>query len=134
MKFLPKPYEEWVLVLSYPLRIPLWPKEKDNVPLMWNHHQLKAHTLPKNKVKALNLMNKIKGKINLKMVLNHQVMPKVKFFLPSKFKIKSKLKTKNKLKTTLKMIKLPLLNSLLRRNWSVVPPRLRPSSLPKIIS
>ena len=24
--------------LSYPLRIPLWPKEKDNVPLMWSHH------------------------------------------------------------------------------------------------
>ena len=78
-------------------------------------------------------MNKIKGKINLKMVVNHQVMPKIKFLPPSKFKIKSKLKIKNKLKTTLKMIKLPLLNSLLRRNWSIVPPRLLPSSVPKII-
>ena len=61
--------------------------------------------LPKNKVKALNLMNKTKGKIYLKMVLNHQVMPKVKFSPPRKFKIKSKLKIKNKLKTMLKMIK-----------------------------
>ncbi|SPT16551.1 unnamed protein product [Triticum aestivum] len=109
-------------------------KEKDNVPLKWNHHQPKTHTLSKNKVKALNQMNKIKGKINLKMVVNHQVMPKVKFSPPSKFKIKRKLKIKNKLRTTLKMIKLPLLNSLLRRNWSVVPLRLHPSSLPKIIS
>ena len=112
---------------SYPLGDPLGPKEKDNVPLKWNHHQPKTHMLPKNKVKALNHVNKIKGKINLKMVANHQVMPKVKFFPPSKFKIKSKLKT------TLNMIKLPLLNFLLRRNWSVVPPRLLPSSLPKII-
>ncbi|XBI55345.1 hypothetical protein VPH35_037188 [Triticum aestivum] len=70
-------------------------KEKDNVPLKWNHHQPKAHTLPKNKVKALYLMNKTKGKINLKTVLNHQVMPKVKFSPPSKFKIKSKIKIKN---------------------------------------
>ena len=81
------------------MRNPLWPKEKDNVPLMWNHHQPKTHTLPKNKVKALNLMNKIKGKINLKMVVIHQMMPKVKFSPSSKFKIKDKLKT------TLKMIK-----------------------------
>ena len=79
-------------------------------------------------------MNKIKGKINPKMVVNHQVMRKVKFLPPSKFKIKSKLKIKNKLKTTLKMIKLQLLNSLLRRNWSVVPLRLPPSSPPNIIS
>ena len=106
----------------------MWPKEKDNVPLKWNHHQTKTHMLPKNKVKALNQLNKIKGKINLKMVVNHQVMPKVKFLPPSKFKIK------NKLKTTLKMIKLPLLNSLPRRNWSVVPPRLHPSSLSRVIS
>ena len=83
----------------------MWPKEKDNAPLKWSHHQPKTHTLPKNKVKALNLMNKTKGKINLKMVVNHQMMPKVKFSPPSKFKIKSKLKIKNKLKTTLKMIK-----------------------------
>ena len=122
------------MVISYPLRNPLWPKEKDNVPLKWNHHQPKTHMLPKNKLKALNQMNKIKGKINLKMVVIHQVMPKVKFLPPSKFKIKSKLKIKNKLKTTLKMIKLPLLISLMRRNWSVVPLRLHPSSLPKIIS
>ena len=87
------------MVISYPLRNPLWLKEKDNVPLMWNHHQPKTHTLPNNKVKALNKMNKIKGKINLKMVVSHQVMPKVKFSPPSKFKIK------NKLKTALKMIK-----------------------------
>ncbi|SPT16180.1 unnamed protein product [Triticum aestivum] len=80
-------------------------KEKDNAPLKWSHHQPKAHTLPKNKVKALNLLNKTKGKSNLKMVLNHQVMPKVKFSPPSKFKIKSILKNKNKLKTMLKMIK-----------------------------
>ena len=57
------------------------------------------HTLLKNKVKALNLINKTKGKIILKTVLTHQVMPKVKFSPPSKFKIK------NKLKTALKMIK-----------------------------
>ena len=87
------------MVLSYPLRNPLWPKEKDNAPLKWSHHQPKAHTLPKNKVKALNLMNMTKGKINLKTVLSHQVMPKVKFSDPSKFKIK------NKPMTTLKMIK-----------------------------
>ena len=62
------------------------------------------------------------------------MMPKVKFSPSSKFKIMSKLKIKNKLKTTLKMIKLPLLNFLLRRNWSVVPPRLHQSSLPKFIS
>ena len=93
------------MVLSYPLRNPLWPKEKDNAPLKWSHHQPKAHTLPKNKVKALNLENKIKGKVNLKMVLKHQVMPKVKFSPPSKFKIKSMLKIKNKLKMMLKMIK-----------------------------
>ena len=89
------------MVLSYPLRNPLWPKEKDNAPLKWSHHQPKAHTLPKNKVKALNIMNKTKGKVNLKMVLDHQVMPKVKFSPPSKFKFK----IKNKLKTALKMIK-----------------------------
>ena len=77
----------------------MWPKEKDNAPLKWSHHQSKAHTLPNNKVKALNLMNKTKGKIMLKTVLTHQVMPKVKFSPPSK------LKNKNKPKTTLKMIK-----------------------------
>ena len=87
------------MVISYPLRNPLWPKEKDNAPLKWSHHQPKAHTLPKHKVKALNLMNKTKGKIILKTVLIHQVMPKVKFSPPSKFKIN------NKLKTALKMIK-----------------------------
>jgi hypothetical protein len=54
-----------VLVISYPLRNLLWPKEKDNVPLKWNHHQPKTHMLLKNKVKALNQVNKIKGKINL---------------------------------------------------------------------
>ena len=77
----------------------MWPKEKDNAPLKWSHHQPKAHMLPKNKVKALILMNKTKGKIMLKTVLTHQVMPKVKFSPLSKFK------NKNKLKTTLKMIK-----------------------------
>ena len=81
------------------MRNPLWPKEKDNVPLKWNHNQPKTHTLPKNKVKALNLGNKTKGKINHKMVVNLHMMPKVKFFPSSKFKIK------NKLKTTLNMIK-----------------------------
>ena len=74
------------------------------------------------------------GKIMLKTVLTHQVMSKVKFSPPSKFKIKSFLEIKNKLKTTLKMIKFPLLNSPLGRNWSVVPPRLHPSSLPRVIS
>ena len=69
-----------MLLISYPFRNPLWSKEKDNVLLKWNHHQLNTHTLPKNKVKALNQMNKIKGKINLKMVVIHQMMPKVKFF------------------------------------------------------
>ena len=73
--------------------------DKDNVPLKWNHHQPKTHTLLKNKVKALNQVNKIKDKINLKMVENHQVMSKVNFFPPSKFKIK------NKFMTALKMIK-----------------------------
>ena len=103
----------------------MWPKDKDKVPLKWSHHQPKTHTLPKNKVKALNQVNKIKGKINLKMVVNHQVMPKVKFPLPSKIKIK----IKNKLMTTVKMIKLPLHNYLLRRNWSIVLLTLLPSSL-----
>src|SRR6187399_30471 len=111
MKFLLKPSEEWVSDISYPLRNPLWPKEKDNVPLTWNHHQPKTHTLPKNKVKSLNQMNKAKCKINHKMVLVHQVMHKDKFPLPSKFKIKSNLKIKNKLKATLMMIKLSPLNS-----------------------
>ena len=77
----------------------MWPKDKDNAPLKWSHHQPKTHTLPKNKVKALNQMNKIKGKINLKMVVIHQMMPKVKFSPSSKFKIK------NKLMMTLKMTK-----------------------------
>ena len=122
------------MVIPYPLRNPLWPKEKENAPLKWSHHQPKTHTLPKNKVKALNQVNKIKGKSNLKMVVSHQVMPKVEFSLPSKFKIKSKLKIKNKLKTVLKMIKFPLLISLMRRNWSIVLLRLHPISQPKIIS
>mgnify|MGYP005826370003 CR=1 FL=1 len=122
------------MLISYPLRNPLWPKEKDNAPLKWSHHQPKTRTLPKNKVKALNQVNKIKGKINLNMVVIHQVLPKVKLLPPSLFKIKSNLKIKNKLLPTLKMIKFPLLNSLLRRNWSVVPPRLHPSSLPRVIS
>ena len=81
------------------MRNPLWPKEKDNAPLKWSHHQPKTHTLPKNIVKALNLVNKTKGKINLKMVMIHQTMPNVKFSPSSKFKIKDKLKT------PLKMIK-----------------------------
>ena len=50
-------------------------------------------------MKALILKNKTKGKIMLKTVLTHQVMPKVKFSPPSKFKIK------NKFMTALKMIK-----------------------------
>ena len=81
------------------MRNPLWPKEKDNAPLKWIHHQPKAHTLLNNNMKALILKNMTKGKIMLKMVLTHQVMPKVKFSPPSKFK------NKNKPKTTLKMIK-----------------------------
>ena len=81
------------------MRNPLWPKEKDNAPLKRSHHQPKAHTLPKNNMKALILKNMTKGKIMLKTVLTHEVMPKVKFSPPSKFK------NKNKLKTTLKMIK-----------------------------
>ena len=93
------------MVIYYPLRNPLWPKEKDNALLKWSHHLIKTHMLPKNKVKALNLVNKTKGKINLKMVVNLQMMPKVKFSPSSKFKIMSKLKIKNKLKTALKMIK-----------------------------
>ena len=87
------------MALSYPLRNPLWPKDKDNAPLKWSHHQPKAHTLPKFNMKALSFKNMTKGKITLKTVLTHQVMPKVKFSPPSKFKIK------NKLKTALKMIK-----------------------------
>ena len=87
----------------------MWPKEKGNAPLKWSHHQPKTHTLPKNNVNALNHVNKIKGKINLKMVVSHQVMPKVEFSLPSKFKMKIKLKIKNKLKMALKMIKSTLL-------------------------
>ena len=93
------------MALSYPLRNPLWPKEKDKAPLKRSHHQPKAHTLPKNNMKALILNNMTKGKITLKTVLTHQVMPKVKFSPPSKFNIKRKLKIKKKLKTTLKMIK-----------------------------
>ena len=93
------------MVIFYPFRNPLWPKEKDNAPLKWSHHFPKTHTLPKNKVKALILVNKTKGKINLKMVVNLQMMHKVKFSPSSKFKIMSKLKIKNMLKTALKMIK-----------------------------
>ena len=77
----------------------MWPKDKDKAPLKRSHHQPKAHALPKNNMKALILKNMTKGKIMLKTVLTHQVMPKVKFSPPRKFKIK------NKLKTTLKMIK-----------------------------
>jgi hypothetical protein len=51
-------------------------------------------------MKALNLVNKIKGKINLMMMVIHQMMPKIKFMTLSK------LKRKSKLKTTLKMIKM----------------------------
>ena len=83
----------------------MWPREKDNVPLKWNHHQPESHSLPKNKVKALNLMDKTKGETWLMIVLYYQVMQKVKFSPLSKFKIKSILKIKNKLKKTLKMIK-----------------------------
>src|SRR6187399_653440 len=104
MKFLLKPSEEWVSDISYPLRNPLWPKEKDNVPLKWNHHQPKTHTLPKNIVKALSLMNKAKSKINLKLVKNLQLMHKAKFSPPSKIKVKRKLKIKILLMLTLKMI------------------------------
>ena len=77
----------------------MWPKEKDKAPLKCSHNQPKAHTLPKNNMKAIILENMTKGKITLKTVLTHQVMPKVKFSPPSKFK------NKNKPKTTLKMIK-----------------------------
>ena len=65
----------------------LWPKEKDNALHKWSHHQLLTHTLPKNKVKALNQVNKINGKINLMMTVIHQVMPKIKFTTASKLKM-----------------------------------------------
>ena len=39
-----------------------------------------------------------------------------------------------KAQDALNMINFPLLNSPLRRNWSVMPPRLHPSSLPRVIS
>src|SRR6187399_2531821 len=123
MKFLLKPSEEWVLDISYPLSNPLWPKEKDKVPLKWNHHQPKTHTLPKNKVKALNRTNKAKCKINHKMVVSHQMMQKAKFSPLSKIKIKIKLLT------TLKMINSMLLNCHLKSNWSVVLQKLPPGLL-----
>ena len=88
------------MALSYPLRNPLWPKDKDKDPLKWSHHQPKAHMFPENNMKALILKNMTKGKIILKTMSTHQVMPKVKFSHPP-----SKFKNKNKPKTTLKMIK-----------------------------
>ena len=63
-----------------------------------------------------NLVNKTKDKINLKMVVNHQMTSKVMFSPSSKFMIKSKLKILNKLKTALKIIKLILLLPHPRRN------------------
>ena len=33
-----------------PIEEPLWPKEKDNVPLKWNDHQPKTHSLMKKSV------------------------------------------------------------------------------------
>ena len=71
----------------------MWPKEKEKAPLKWSHHQPKAHTLPKNNMKALILKNMTKVKITHKKVLTHQVKPKVKFSPPCKFKNKNKLKT-----------------------------------------
>ena len=122
------------MALSYPLSNPLWPKEKDNVLLKWNLHQPKTHTLPKNKVKALNRTNKAKCKINHKMVENHQMMHKAKFCPPSKIKINRKLKIKIKLLTSLKMINSVLLNYLLKSNWSVVLQKLPPGLLPENIT
>ena len=97
-------------------------------------------------MKALNPMNKIKGKINSMEMVMHQMMPKIKFMPPSSLKIKSylkvksklktvlkiksKLKTvlkiKSKLKTVLKMCKM-ILKCPSRNFWSVVPPRWLPS-------
>jgi hypothetical protein len=59
-------------------------------------------------VKALNQVNKIKGKINPMMMVVHQMMPKIKFKTPSKLKIKSKFKT------VLKVIMMILLKCILR--------------------
>ena len=52
-----------------PIKEPLVAEGEGQCSTKWSHHQPKAHTLPKNKVKALNLKNKTKGKVNLKMVL-----------------------------------------------------------------
>ena len=105
--------------------------------------------LSKNKMNALNLMNKIKGKINPMEVVMCQMMPKIKFMPPSPLKVKSKLKTvlnmckiksqlkikrklktvltiKSKLKTVVKMCKM-ILKCPLRNFWSVVPLRWLPS-------
>ena len=81
------------------MRNPLWPKEKDNALRKWSHHQPLTHTLEKNKPKALNQVIKIKGKINLKMMVMHQMMPKIKITTPSKLKIKGNLMIKSKANT-----------------------------------
>ena len=90
--------------------------------------------LPKNKVKTLNQVNKIKGKINHVEMVVHQMMPKIKFMPLSSLKIKSKLKSKSKLKTMLKIkSKLKTVLKLIlkcpsRNFWSVVPLRWPPCS------
>ena len=97
----------------------------------WSHHIRQTHTLPKNKVKALNLMSNIKGKINPVEMVMHQMMPKIKFMPPTLLKIKSKLKTvlkiKSKLKMMLKMSKM-ILKCPSRNFWSAVLLRWLPSS------
>ena len=97
MKFLLKPYEEWVWVKSYQLRNPVWWKEKDNDLLMWSHQLLKINKQTKNKMKALLQPNKIKVKINLVMVVVHQMMIKIMFMTKGKLKMMSKLMVELKL-------------------------------------
>src|SRR3954462_12886626 len=90
MKYLRKPYEEWEWDFSYPLRNPLWRKEKDNALLKWSHHLLKINKPTKNKMKALSLPNKIKVKIASTMKVSCHMMTKIKFKIKDYLKMLSK--------------------------------------------
>ena len=67
---------------------------------MFNQDPSKSFHEFEQELLKIILKNMTKGKITLKRVLTHQVMPKIKFSHPP-----SKFKNKNKPKTTLKMIK-----------------------------
>src|SRR3954469_4979838 len=106
----PEAIRKMVWDISYPLRNPLWRKEKDNALLKWSHHLLKINKPTKNKMKALSLPNNIKVKIISMLRVSHPMMTKIKF----KFKDKLKMLSKSLL-----MLPLPktFLSSHLKRPW-----------------